>query len=176
MLRRNHRLLLVFAIITLLNLLSNPTGECQPQIGTGTIANTISLGSISQRPGERIKEYRDFVNYLAQRLSSTAEIKGGVVVALTATQLASFLNEKKVDFYMESPYPTFLINEQTCRRAHRRILGSSVKPHRGLRILVSCGFECAPDASVSRKCSALIGNRWPRNRRSFSLDAPNYLA
>lgn|SRR5215813_661415 len=113
MLRRNHRLLLVFAIITLLNLLSNPTGECQPQIGTGTIANTISLGSISQRPGERIKEYRDFVNYLAQRLSSTAEIKGGVVVALTATQLATFLNEKKVDFYMESPYPTFLINEQT---------------------------------------------------------------
>jgi phosphonate transport system substrate-binding protein len=113
MLRRNHRLLLVFAIITLLNLLSNPTGECQPQSGTGTIANTISLGSISQRPGERIKEYRDFVNYLAQKLSATAEIKGGVVVALTATQLATFLNEKKVDFYMESPYPTFLINEQT---------------------------------------------------------------
>jgi hypothetical protein len=125
MVRRKHHLLLVLAVIHSLNFVADPLGASQPNIGTET--KTISLGSISERPRERIKDYRDFVNYLAQRLSSTAEIKGGVVVALTATQLASFLNEKKVDFYMESPYPTFLINEQTCRRAHRRILGSSVK-------------------------------------------------
>jgi len=38
------------------------------------------------------------------------------------------------------------------------------------------GFESTPDASVSRKCAALIGNRWLRNSRSFLLDALNYLA
>ncbi len=103
----------LFAIILLLNLVANRAGAAQAQIVPEMTIRTLSLGSISQRPGERIKEYRDFVNYLAQRLSSTAEIKGDVVVALTATQLATFLNEKKVDFYMESPYPTFLINEQT---------------------------------------------------------------
>ncbi len=113
MVRRKHHLFLTFAIILLLNFVADPSGAYQPQIGTGTIANTISLGSISQRPGERIKEYRDFVNYLAQRLSSTAEIKGSVVVARNEQQLATFLNEKKVDFYVESPYPTYLINEQT---------------------------------------------------------------
>jgi hypothetical protein len=38
------------------------------------------------------------------------------------------------------------------------------------------GFESTPDASVSRNSAALIGNRWLRNRRSFPLDALNYLA
>jgi phosphonate transport system substrate-binding protein len=113
MMRRKHHLLLVFATIHLLNFVADPSGASQLQVGTGTITKTISLGSISERPRERIKEYRDFVNYLAKRLSSTAEIKGSVVVARSAQQLAAFLNEKKVDFYMESPYPTFLINEQT---------------------------------------------------------------
>jgi hypothetical protein len=36
--------------------------------------------------------------------------------------------------------------------------------------------HCNDNASVSRKCAALIGNRWPRNRRSFPLDALDYLA
>jgi phosphonate transport system substrate-binding protein len=113
MVRRKHYLLLVFAIITLLNFLSNQTGASQPQVVAGTTVKTISLGIVSEKPRERIKEFRGFVDYLAERLSSTAELKGNVVVARTARQLATLLNEKKVDFYIESPYPTFLINEQT---------------------------------------------------------------
>jgi phosphonate transport system substrate-binding protein len=103
----------LFAIIYLLTLLTNPTGAAQAQIVGGTVVKTITLGVISEKPGERIREYRDFIHYVAQRLSPTSEIRGSVVVARTVPQLATFLNEKKVDFYMDSPYPTFLVNEQT---------------------------------------------------------------
>jgi phosphonate transport system substrate-binding protein len=105
--------LLVFAVIYLLTLLTKTTGAAQAQTVGGTIVKTITLGVISEKPRERIKEYRDFVHYVAQRLSSTSEIKGNLVVARTVPQLTTLLNEKKVDFYVESPYPTFLINEQT---------------------------------------------------------------
>lgn len=109
MVRRKHQLFLIFALIHLLNF----TGASQPQLLAGTTVKRISLGIVSETPGERIKEYCDFVDYLAQRISATSEIRGSVIVARTAQQLATLLNEKKVDFYMESSYPTFLINEQT---------------------------------------------------------------
>jgi phosphonate transport system substrate-binding protein len=105
--------LVVFAITYLLALLTETTGAAQAQTVGGTIVKTISLGVVSEKPEERIQEYRDFVRYVAQKLYSSFDIKGNVVVARTAPQLATLLNEKKVDFYLESPYPTFLINEQT---------------------------------------------------------------
>ena len=109
MVRRKHQLFLTFALIHLLNF----TGASQPQLLAGTTVKGISLGIVSETPGERIKEYCDFVDYLAQRISATSEIRGRVIVARTAQQLATLIHEKKVDFYMESSYPTFLINEQT---------------------------------------------------------------
>jgi phosphonate transport system substrate-binding protein len=103
----------LFAIIYLLTLLTKTTGTAQAQTVDGTIVKTITLGVVSEKPEERIQEYRDFVRYVAKKLSSSSDIKGNVVVARTAPQLARLLNEKKIDFYLESPYPTFLINEQT---------------------------------------------------------------
>jgi phosphonate transport system substrate-binding protein len=76
-------------------------------------AETLSLGIVFQGPREPIEEhFRDLVGYVARKLSSTPDIKGRVVVAPTALQLAKLLEEKQVDFYMESPYPTYLINRQ----------------------------------------------------------------
>jgi phosphonate transport system substrate-binding protein len=109
MVRRKHQLFLAFTLIHLLNF----TGVSKPQLLAGTTVKKISLGIVSETPGERIKEYCNFVDYLAQRVSATSEVRGSVIFARTAQQLATLLNEKKVDFYMESPYPTFLINEQT---------------------------------------------------------------
>lgn len=72
---------------------------------------SLSLGIVSQKSQEAVEErFQDFVNYLARKLSATSEIKGSIVLAPTALQLAKLLEEKKVDFYMESPYPTYLIN------------------------------------------------------------------
>ena len=68
---------------------------------------------ISQRPLAQVEpQYRDFVRYVAKKLSSTATVEGRVVTAATVYQLARLLEEGKADFYMDSPYPTYLINRQ----------------------------------------------------------------
>ena len=51
------------------------------------------------------------MRYLASKLASASDIEGKVVIAPTPFQLARLIEQKKVDFYMESPYPTYLIND-----------------------------------------------------------------
>lgn len=76
-------------------------------------AKTISLGLVSIVFQNEIEEhFRDFARYVARRLSSSLDMEGRVIVASTALQLVKLLDQKKVDFYMESPYPTYLINKQ----------------------------------------------------------------
>jgi len=53
--------------------------------------------------------FRDFVRYVARKLSPTG-IEGKVVIAPTLPDLARLLEQKKVDFYMESAYPTYVVN------------------------------------------------------------------
>jgi phosphonate transport system substrate-binding protein len=73
---------------------------------------TLSLGIVTEFNRTQIAEnFRDFVRYLAARLSSASDIEGRVVVAPTLFQLAKLFEQKKVDFYMESPYPTYLVND-----------------------------------------------------------------
>ncbi len=109
--QRRH-ISLAFAIATLLFVVT-PGAKAAGQT-TGTVrVKTISLGLVSQINQKEIEEhFGDFVRYVARRLSSTSDIEGRVVLAPTALQLAKLLEEKKVDFYMESPYPTYLINRQ----------------------------------------------------------------
>ena len=111
--RQEHHRVLLFGIITLLVVAVSAPRETKGQMLARVKVETLSLGVVSEKPREQIEQHLDFVNYLAQKLSSTSNIKGRVVVSRTALELASLLNEKKADFYMESPYPTFLINEQT---------------------------------------------------------------
>jgi phosphonate transport system substrate-binding protein len=47
---------------------------------------------------------------VTRKLSSGTEIEGKVVVASTPFDLAKLLEQRKVDFYMESAYPTYVIN------------------------------------------------------------------
>jgi len=77
----------------------------------GLEAKTITLGIVSPINEKKIEEhFRDFVRYVARRLSPAPPIEGSIVVAPTQSGLANLLTEQKVDFYMESPYPTYLIN------------------------------------------------------------------
>lgn len=72
---------------------------------------SLALGLVYQNPHEPAPEYlHDFVGYVARKLA--ADGKGTVVVAPSAPQLVKLLEEKRVDFYMESPYPTYLVNRQ----------------------------------------------------------------
>jgi phosphonate transport system substrate-binding protein len=81
------------------------------QISDPTKDKTISLGLVSIAFQNEIEQhFRDFVQYVAAKLSPDTE--GQVIVASTALQMVKLLEQKKVDFYMESPYPTYLINRQ----------------------------------------------------------------
>jgi phosphonate transport system substrate-binding protein len=88
-----------------------PAGKAIGQTVGGAGSKTITLGLVSIVFQNEIEEhFRPLVQYVARRLS--AETDGRVVVASTALQMAKLLDEKNVDFYMESTYPTYLINKQ----------------------------------------------------------------
>ena len=61
-----------------------------------------------------------------------AETKGIVLVAPTAGQMTKLLEEKRVDFYMESPYPTYLINRLGAARLLLRAWKGGMAEYRSL--------------------------------------------
>ena len=72
---------------------------------------TLSLGLVSDAHQREIEEhFRDFVRYVARKISVGTELEGKVVIASTSFELAKLLEQRKVDFYMESAYPTYVIN------------------------------------------------------------------
>jgi phosphonate transport system substrate-binding protein len=74
-------------------------------------AKTISLGIVSDINQKEIEEhFHDFVHYIARKLSTASDIEGKVVIGPTLSELAKLLEGKQVDFYMDSPYPTYVIN------------------------------------------------------------------
>jgi phosphonate transport system substrate-binding protein len=87
--------------------------------GPGAVAQTaapvkvksMTLGLVSTTSQKEIEaHFQDFVRYVAAKVGAGAE--GKVAIVPTPLQMAKFLEEKRVDFYMESPYPTYVINKQ----------------------------------------------------------------
>lgn len=108
--RRTRRLIFAYAIATLLFEIVGGSHALAQRPGRMEV-KTITLGIVSPTKQKEIEQhFRDFVRYVARKLSSAPPIEGRVVVAPTQSGLANLLIERKVDFYMESPYPTFLIN------------------------------------------------------------------
>ena len=108
--RQRHRLS-VIAIVALLSgaiLGSNAAGQTPYRLE----AKTISLGLVSEVNQKEIEGYyRDFVLYVARKLSSAPDVEGKVIIASTPSELAKLLEQQKVDFYMESTYSTYVIND-----------------------------------------------------------------
>ena len=74
-------------------------------------ARTITLGMVSETDQKEIeRHFQNFIRYVAAKVSSASKLEGKVVMARTQSRLANLLTAKQVDFYMESPYPTYLIN------------------------------------------------------------------
>ena len=120
---RRHTILSLSAIVTLAFWLSaaNAAQQAEPMT-TGTLF----LGMVSEVNQSLIVDrFSDFVRYLAARLTSTPEMNGQVVIAPTPFRLAKLMDQNQVDFYMESPYPTYLINnvQGVARLAARRWKG-----------------------------------------------------
>src|SRR5262245_9637465 len=108
--RQARRLGFVYAIAILLFdiILGAPAVGQTPG---GVEAKTITLGIVAPIKEKEVEEhFRDFVRYVARKLAASQPIEGSVVVTPSQSGLANLLAERKVDFYMESPYPTYLIN------------------------------------------------------------------
>jgi phosphonate transport system substrate-binding protein len=85
--------------------------KAQAQTKPETSIKTLTLGAVFQEPREPVEEhFRPLAGYVERKLSPAGETKGAVIVAPNAAQMMKLLEEKRVDFYMESPYPTYLIN------------------------------------------------------------------
>src|SRR5882724_12511809 len=98
--RQTRRLAVVYAIAILLFdiiLGSHVVGQTPGRVE----GKTITLGIVAPMNQKEIEEhFRDFVRYVARKLSSEQEIEGKIVVASTQSGLANLLTEQKVDFYM----------------------------------------------------------------------------
>src|SRR5262245_1383497 len=100
----SHRMIVALIVATFLAL----TVESEAQ---KTSSKTFTLGVVFQGQHELLeKHFHPLVDYTALKLSPKGERKGVVLVAPTAGQMMKLLEEKRVDFYIESPYPTYLIN------------------------------------------------------------------
>ena len=108
--RKLHRIFFVYVGFWLC-LGLNATGNAAEKAPQPLNVKSLTMGLVFQNPSEPVPEpLREFVNYVARKVSSTPAIAGTVVVAPTASQLVKLLEEKRVDFYMESPHATYLIN------------------------------------------------------------------
>jgi phosphonate transport system substrate-binding protein len=108
--KRAGRYAVLAAIIFLFDIIGG-----SPAVGQTTgrpLAKTIAWGVVTERNQKTIEaQSQDFVRYLAKKLSSSSKIEGKVVLTPTPSRLAGLLTERKVDFYMDSPRPTYMINQ-----------------------------------------------------------------
>ncbi|HSK29731.1 MAG TPA: PhnD/SsuA/transferrin family substrate-binding protein, partial [Candidatus Limnocylindria bacterium] len=107
--QRQSKLALLIGLVAASCLSAAPGARGQGN-GKGEI-KSISLGLVSEINRSGVEDnFRDLARYLGRRLSSTTAIEGRVVVASTPFQMAKLLEQRRVDLYLESPYPTYVIN------------------------------------------------------------------
>jgi len=116
-------------------------------VGTKSIA----LGLISQTSQKQIEEhFQNFISYVARKLGPGQSIEGKVVIVPTPLQMAILLGEKRIDFYMDSPYPTYIVNKQGAAGLLLRRWKSGMAEYRSLIF--------ANKDSTTRRLEQLRGN------------------
>jgi phosphonate transport system substrate-binding protein len=106
-----------------------PRADAQKKQGT----ETLTLGLVFQGQSKPVEgRFRPLVDYAARKLSPAGETKGMVALAPTTGQMMKLLDEKRVDFYMESPYATYLINRLGAARLLLRRWKGGLAEYRSL--------------------------------------------
>jgi len=91
---------------------ANLCSEVAGQTPLRNEVKTITLGLVSETNQQDIAEhFRDLARYVARKLSAPTDAEGQVVVARSLSELAKLLDQNKVDFFMESAYPTYVVNQ-----------------------------------------------------------------
>jgi phosphonate transport system substrate-binding protein len=87
-------------------------------------AKEITIGSISINPMKMIKRMDPLAKYIAANLSDENIDKGKVLIARDAQTMARYMNEGKVDIFIESVFPALLVNIPSgCKIVLRRWKG-----------------------------------------------------
>jgi ABC-type phosphate/phosphonate transport system substrate-binding protein len=108
-----HRKVCLWAIclVVLLPAISS-SRKVFAQAPKGATANTITLGIVSGAHQREIADhFAPFISYVSQKVFATADARGRVLVASSLPDLANLLASKDIDFFMESAYPTYVIDE-----------------------------------------------------------------
>ena len=85
--------------------------EAAAQTAKRAEATAIHLGLVSEINKAAIEEnFRDFVRYVARRIAPGSEADAKVIIAPTPFELAKLLEQRRVDYYFESVYPSYTIN------------------------------------------------------------------
>ncbi len=99
-------------MIVLVSMLS-PIGASQTlaQVRQPAGLTTLTLGVIYQSEAKSVAEhFRPLVQYVAHKLAPAGDIKSTVEVAANSARLIESLEQGQIDFYLESAFPTYLIN------------------------------------------------------------------
>ena len=73
-------------------------------------ARPIYIGDIYPRPADAIKRAWPLVSYLAKQLQPEGITDGKIVVVKTIPEMADLLKEKKVDLFIDSPFPAVAVS------------------------------------------------------------------
>lgn len=88
-----------------------PRGDAAAQPAKSSAAKALHLGLVSEINKAAIEDhFRDFVRYVSRRLAAGSEADAKVIIAPTPFELVKLLEQRRVDFYMESVYPTYTVN------------------------------------------------------------------
>ena len=93
---------------------------------------TLTLGIAAANVEKKSAAHQDFVNYLTRKLFSRSDLEGTVIVVPTPLQLAQLLIETKVDFFMDSAYPTHIIGWRSGSRPILRRWKHGVSEYRSV--------------------------------------------
>ena len=131
MMKEPSRRVFITVFVASLLLTLGIKAEAQTKQSPGT--KTLTLGVVFQGPRPPLeKHFGPLADYAARKLTTTGETKGVVIVASTAGQMMKLLDEKRADFYMESPYPTYLINRLGAARLLLRRWKGGIAEYRSL--------------------------------------------
>jgi phosphonate transport system substrate-binding protein len=130
--RPRHYVFIAFGFATLVLILS-PGATTAGQTTGPVKVKSITLGLVSETSQKEIEaHFQNFVGYVAGKLGSGPDTEGKIVIVPAPLQMAKLLEEKKIDFYMESPYPTYLINKQGAASLLLRRWKSGMAEYRSL--------------------------------------------
>lgn len=89
-------------------------GMWQTGTAPGVAARTtLVLGSVSSDVEGDVAEYQPLADYLARALTTYGYTGGEIVVASSVAEMGRLIREGKVDLYIDSPFPTFAVDQLT---------------------------------------------------------------